>query len=49
MRKRVLLLFLFLISMFLCCACGQKSEGESMQELPVITVGGVIYEPYFFS
>ena len=48
MRKRVLLLFLLLISIILCCACGRKSEGKSMQELPVITVGGVIYEPYFY-
>lgn len=48
MRKRVLLLFLFLMSMILCTACGRKTEGESMQELPVITVGGAIYEPYFY-
>ena len=48
MRKRVLLLFLLLMSIIPCCACGRRTEEESWQELPVITVGGTIYEPYFY-
>ena len=49
MKKRVLLFFLFLTALTLCCACGRKTEGEKVQrDLPVITVGGAIYEPYFY-